>query len=399
MQVFMKNINCLFIPFFLTFFFVLCFEIAAKNTIEPGAQQFQDYLHLLKGKNVGAVVNQSSLVNNVQLIDTILAKGIVILKIYSPEHGFKGKTDAGSMVTDEMYNNKIPIISLYGRKTKPTAEDMKGIDIMLFDIQDVGVRFYTYLSTLNNIMEACAENNISLIVLDRPNPNGFYIDGPVMEEKFKSFVGMHPVPVVYGMTIGEYACMINGEKWLKNSLKCNLTVIHCKNYDHHSYYQLPVNPSPNLRSMRAIYLYPSLAFFEGTKVSEGRGTDFPFLAIGHPDYPDHTFSFVPESIEGAKENPKLNGQVCYGVDLRNYGIDSLKNYGHINLQFLIEMYRKLNLGTDFFNDYFDKLAGTSNLRVDIISGKTIEEIRSSWQPALEEFKKIRAKYLLYPDFE
>jgi uncharacterized protein YbbC (DUF1343 family) len=399
MQNFMKKVIGLSIFLLLFSFTVHSVELQEEQKTEPGACQFQDYLFLLQGKKVAAIVNGASLVNKVQLIDTLLSLDIKITKIFSPEHGFKGKADAGSVIKDELYNNTIPVISLYGKKIMPSSEDMDGIDIMVLDLQDVGVRFYTYLSTLHYVMTACAKKNIPLIILDRPNPNGFYIDGPVLEEKYKSFVGLHPVPVVYGMTIGEYACMINGEKWLEDSLICNLTVIQCKNYDHNTYYELMVNPSPNLRTMRAIYLYPSLAFFEGTVVSEGRGTYFPFLIIGHPDYPSKNFSFVPESIKGMSESPKFKGQTCYGIDLRDYNIDSLKIKREINLQFLINMYQNLNLGEDFFNDYFDKLAGCSDLRNEIASGKSEKEIRISWKPGLDKFKKIRAKYLLYPDFK
>jgi len=395
----MKKAIGLYIFIFLILLQVHSVEKQEEQKTEPGASQFSDYLSLLQRKKVGAVVNGASLVNKVQLIDTLLSRGILITKIFSPEHGFKGKVDAGSLVSDETYNNTIPIISLYGKKLIPSSEDLKDIDIMLFDLQDVGVRFYTYLSTLHYVMKACAENNIQLIILDRPNPNGFYIDGPVLDEKFKSFVGLHPVPIVYGMTIGEYACMINGEKWLGDSLSCNLTVIKCKNYNHNSYYDLIVNSSPNLTTMKAVYFYPSLALFEGTVVSEGRGTYSPFLVIGHPDYPSKIFSFVPESIKGMSESPKFKGQTCYGIDLRDFNIDSIKIKREIDLQFLINMYQNLNLGESFFNDYFDKLAGSSDLRTDIVSGKSEKEIRTSWKSGLDEFKKIRAKYILYPDFK
>lgn len=373
-------------------------EITDTNTIEPAAYQLNSYLFLLKGKKVGAVINQTSKIDKTNLIDSLQSIGIQITKIFTPEHGFEGKTDAGSAIDDQKYRNAIPIVSLYGKKIIPSSDDLKGTDIMLFDLQDVGVRFYTYLSTLNYVMQACAENHLQLIVLDRPNPNGFYIDGPVLEEKFRSYVGLNPVPVVYGMTIGEYALMINGERWLRDSLVCQLTVIRCLNYRHDLYYQLPVNPSPNLRNMKSVYLFPSIAFFEGTTVSEGRGTEFPFLMIGYPDFPDHSFSFVPKSTDGA-ENPKLKGVTCYGYDLRKLNIDSLLTLRCIDLKFLIEMYNKLKFSSTFFNDYFDKLAGNQELRTDIISGKSEEEIRDSWKPGLEKFKRIRAKYLLYPDFK
>jgi uncharacterized protein YbbC (DUF1343 family) len=248
-------------------------------------------------------------------------------------------------------------------------------------------------------MEACAENSLPLILLDRPNPNGFYIDGPVLKEEFRSFVGMHPVPVVYGMTIGEYALMLNGEGWLKDSLHCELSVIRCKNYTHSSYYSLPVNPSPNLREMKAIYLYPSLAFFEGTIVSEGRGTSSPFLIAGHPDYPDKTFAFTPTKKLASDPSPKLNGKTCYGIDLRSLNLDSLRNKKEIDLTYLTDMYTALQKRQDFFIDYFDLLAGSDKLRNQIKDGESIEKIKTSWQTEIEEFKKIRAKYLLYPDFQ
>jgi uncharacterized protein YbbC (DUF1343 family) len=399
MQSIMKNIHGLCVYLFLLSWCLFSTVIQAQKIIEPGASQLQEYLILLQGKKVGAVVNNASLVNNARLVDTLISRGVSICKIFSPEHGFYGKTEAGQLVDNSLFNNTIPVLSLYGKKVMPSADDLRDIEIMIFDLQDVGVRFYTYLSTLHYVMKACAKNKIPIIVLDRPNPNGFYFDGPVLEDKFRSFVGMHPVPVVYGMTIGEYACMIQGEKWLGDSADCSLTVISCKNYDHSSFYEPTVNPSPNLRCIRAEYLYPSLAFFEGTVVSVGRGTNSPFMVIGHPDYPVKDFSFVPESIAGVSETPPLKDRICFGLDMRDYSIDSLQSNGKIELRFLLEMYQKLNLGKSFFNDYFDKLAGNSSLRKDILSGKSEKEIRNSWQPGLDEFKKIRAKYLIYPDFK
>lgn len=377
-----------------------CSEATDSEKIEPGSMQVDEYIGLLEGKRIAIVANHTSMVGNVHLIDTLIHRSIQIKKIFSPEHGFQGMAEAGVNVDDEDYNRStINVVSLYGSKNKPARSDMEDIDLIVYDIQDVGVRFYTYLSTLHNVMEACAENDLPLIVLDRPNPNGFYIDGPVLEEKYKSFVGMHPVPVVYGMTIGEYALMINGEGWLKNSLKCEIYIIQCKNYEHSSYYSLPVNPSPNLRNMKAIYLYPSIAFFEGTIVSEGRGTNAPFLIAGHPDYPDQTFSFTPAKKKASDPNPKFNGEICYGIDLRSLNLDSVRNRKEIDLTYLVDMYYALQRREDFFIDYFNLLAGTDKLRNQILNGESIEGIKHSWQAELESFKQIRAKYLLYPDFE
>jgi uncharacterized protein YbbC (DUF1343 family) len=394
------------IPFAQIVFLILvlflhgCSDATEKTNIEPGSYQLDKYIGLFKGKNIAIVANHTSMVGKVHLIDTLNKLGVRISKIFSPEHGFYGIAEAGVNVNDENYNQSpISVVSLYGSKKKPSNSDMEDIDLVVFDIQDVGVRFYTYLSTLHYVMEACAENNLPLIVLDRPNPNGYYIDGPVLQEEYKSFIGMHPVPLVYGMTIGEYALMINGEGWLKDSVQCELSVIRCNNYKHSSYYTLPENPSPNLRDMKAIYLYPSLALFEGTIVSEGRGTSAPFLIAGHPDYPDKTFTFTPEKKKATDPNPKLNGKKCYGIDLRSISLDSIRNKKELNLTYLMDMYISLQKRKDFFIDYFDLLSGTNKLRDQIIEGESIENIKKSWQAEIEEFKKIRIKYLLYPDFE
>lgn len=375
-------------------------QIKEQSKITPGIYNMEEYLKNIQSKKVGIVANLASVIENTNLIDTLLESGINITKIFAPEHGFMGKVEAGGKVSDQSYSNKnIPIISLYGKSKKPLPATLSDIDVMIFDLQDVGVRFYTYISTLHYLMEACAEENIPLIILDRPNPNGFYIDGPVLEHKYRSFIGMHPVPVVYGMTIGEYALMINGEKWLKNSVKCNITIIKCKNYTHNSFYDITVKPSPNLGDMRAIYLYPSIAFFEGTVVSEGRGTDFPFVVTGHPDYSLQNFSFTPAPKPGASLSPKFNGKKCYGLDLRDLPLDSLRKMKQLELSFLLDFYADLNLGERFFIPFFDQLAGTDKLRKMIIANKSEDEIRESWKSEINEFKKIRAKYLLYPDFE
>jgi len=287
---------------------------------------------------------------------------------------------------------------LYGNHKKPAKADLQNIEIMIFDIQDVGVRFYTYISTLANVMEACAENDIPLIVLDRPNPNGYYVDGPLLEPAFTSFVGLHPIPIVYGLTIGEYATMVNGEKWLQGGKQCSLTIIKCDNYTHNSRYQLPVRPSPNLQDMKAIYLYPSLCLFEGTVVSVGRGTDKPFKVFGHPQLSNGSIIFLPEPIKGISEDPLLKGLLCSGHNVEK-DAEKIKKQGHLQLTWILDAYNDFGAKTEFFNPYFDKLAGNSKLRQQIIAGKSVAEIRKSWQPELDTFKKTRKKYLLYPDFE
>ncbi len=372
---------------------------AAKETILPGAYQVSEYLPLLKGKNVGIVANHTSLLNSTHIVDSMLSLGIKVVKAFGPEHGFRGDQPDGKEINSGMDKKTgVNVISLYGNHKKPTKADLEGIDIMIFDIQDVGARFYTYISTLTYVMEACAENNIPLIVTDRPNPHGYYVDGPVLDPAFSSFVGLHSVPVVYGMTIGEYATMVNGEKWLKGGISCKLTVIECANYNHNSRYQLPVRPSPNLQDMKAIYLYPSLCLFEGTVVSVGRGTDSPFKIYGHPKFGIGSYVFIPKPIPGVSENPPLKGQQCFGQNLSG-AAELIKNDGQLELAWLLETYKMLHTQTEFFSAYFDKLAGSSKLREQIIAGKTETEIRDSWQADLDKFKKIRKKYLLYPDFE
>lgn len=368
-----------------------------STNIITGAERVALYQPQLKGKKVALVVNQTSIVKNKHLVDTLLKLGIDVKVVFAPEHGFRGKADAGEKVDDTKDTKTgLPIMSLYGKKKKPTADDLKEIDVVVFDIQDVGVRFYTYISTLHYIMEACAEHKKPLIVLDRPNPNAYFIDGPMLDPAFKSFIGMHPVPVVYGMTIGEYGQMINGEGWLPNQIKCELTVIPCKNYTHDSYYSLPVKPSPNLPNDRSILLYPSICFFEGTTLSLGRGTDKQFQVIGHPKL-NSDFSFTPMPNEGAKD-PLLNGQKCYGEDLSNVTTGSIINAKKINLSYLIDYHKKMkSIGEKYFLDnlFMDKLAGTDTLRKQIEAGKTEDEIRKSWQQGLDAFKKVRSKYLLY----
>ncbi len=363
-----------------------------------GAQRIALYYPYLEGKRVATVVNQTSRVGEAHLVDTLLTMKVNVAKIFAPEHGFRGDADAGEHINNGIdAKTGLPIISLYGKNRKPSQEQLEGIDIVVFDIQDVGARFYTYISTLHYVMEACAELGIPVIVLDRPNPNGHYVDGPIREEEFKSFVGMHPVPVVYGMTIGEYATMINGEKWLKDGIRAELTVIECKKYNHETFYELPVKPSPNLPNIRSILLYPSLCFFEGTTVSVGRGTDKQFQIYGHPEDHVGSYKFTPSPMAGAKY-PKHDGKQCFGASLETATLGSIFDKKQLNLEYLLGMYKRLNTKeVKFFNDnnFFEKLAGTSNLRKQIKAGMNEVEIRNTWKEGLEKFKKIRAKYLLY----
>ncbi len=372
-------------------------EMNTKKEIITGADQPDIYLKDIGNKKIGIVSNQTSILEKnretIHLVDFLYKKiPNQLLAVFAPEHGFRGKADAGEHINNEIdEKTKLPIISLYGKNKKPTKEQLKGIELMIFDIQDVGVRFYTYISTLHYIMEACAENNIKLLVLDRPNPNAHYIDGPFLEKKHESFVGMHPVPLVYGMTIGEYAKMINGENWLQNNQKCNLEVIRLQNYSHQNKYDLPVNPSPNLPNATSVNLYPSLAFFEGTNVSCGRGTNMQFQIFGSPFLSEKKFPFrfTPKPNLGAKY-PKHNGKICYGKDLRKS--DFLKE---INLNWLIKTYKNTKNKSEFFNPFFTKLAGTKKLQKQIESDLTEKQIKNSWQEDLKKFKEIRKKYLLY----
>jgi len=371
-------------------------EKAEKNTsIVVGAERMDLYVPLLKDKKVAIVGNQTSQVNGVHLVDTLLRWGISIAKIMTPEHGFRGTADAGAHVADGVDDvTGLPLVSLYGSHKKPTAEDLKGIDMVVFDIQDVGARFYTYISTMHYVMEACAEQYIPMVILDRPNPNGFYVDGPILQVENKSFVGMHPVPIVHGMTIGEYAGMINGEQWLANGVQCKLYVVECEGYDHTKRYELPIAPSPNLPNMQAIYLYPTLCLFEGTVMSCARGTDFPFQAIGCPTFADKSFSFVPRSKSGAS-SPKYKDETCYGRDFQNIPTDS---FGQLDIDTWIDLYKNYTGTKPFFISFFTKLAGTVELQKMIESGKTSNEIRATWTDGLKKFKQMRQKYLLYADF-
>lgn len=369
--------------------------LGARQFPIPGAYQIDQYKSQLEGKSVAVLANQTSVVGQKHLVDTLLALGINIKVIFAPEHGFRNLADAGETIEDGRdIETGIPIISLYGNHLKPTKDDLAGIDVVLFDIQDVGARFYTYISTLHYLLESCAENNVKCIILDRPNPNGFYFDGNIPDTAHRSFVCIDPVPVVHGMTVGEYAQMLNGEGWLKGGVKCDLTVIKCRNYIHSTLYELPVKPSPNLPNQTSIYLYPSLCFFEGTVLSLGRGTAFPFQVYGSPYLADKGFSFTPGSVPGAK-NPPLLGIKCFGKDLRGAISIHLVPKPALNLSWLITAYKDFPYKDKFFTSYFDVLAGGPVLREQIQKGMSPEQIRATWKEGLEKFGKIREKYLLY----
>ena len=368
-----------------------------ENCYKPAADRPELYLKLLKNKNIAVVANQTSLLaDKTHLVDFLVKNNIKIKEIFAPEHGFRGNADAGEHVKNGIdTKTRLPIVSLYGDNKKPKAEQLQGVDLILFDIQDVGVRFYTYISTLSYVMEAAAENNIEVIVLDRPNPHDGYTDGPVLKEKWTSFVGLHKVPVVYGLTIGEYGKMVNGEKWLKNGVQAKYTIIPMLNYHKKQRYPISEKPSPNLPNDQSINLYPSLCFFEGTQVSIGRGTDFPFQVFGSPWLKNHPFKFTPKPNFGAKD-PFLNGKICNGKDLRNYPEIKEK----LDLSFVINAYKNFDKKSqEFFlkNLWFDTLAGTDELRKQIISGKSEEEIKNSWKQDLQNFEKIRTKYRIYQD--
>lgn len=379
-------------------------EGQAENVLPPiitGAERTSAYFPMLAGKRIAFAGNHTSLLERVHMVDTLLSSGFNIVRVFSPEHGFRGTAAAGEWVDSEKDSvTGLQIISLYGSNRRPAPGQLDGIDIIVFDIQDVGVRFYTYISTMTYLMEAAAKQGIPMLILDRPNPIGHYVDGPLMESKHSSFVGLHPVPVVHGMTIGEYALMANGEGWLEDGRKCDLHVIGMENYNHTRLYTLPVPPSPNLPNMRAIYLYPSLCFFEGTAISVGRGTDSPFQIFGHPalDHENYNYRFTPQSLTAAPNPPEL-GNLCFGTDLRTMSFDDLENINQIRLKYLLGVYEDFSPKDRFFNSYFERLSGTDSLRNQIISGVEEKQIRAGWATGIERFKRIRSKYLLYPDFE
>ena len=375
----------------LTLICLLIATVSLAQNIKTGAENYEKYLPLLKGKSIGIVTNQTSIVGEkTHLVDFLLSKNVKIKTIFAPEHGFRGTADAGEHLNDEMdAKTGLQIVSLYGKNSKPKPEQLLGIDVVVFDIQDVGSRFYTFISTLHIVMEACAENNVPIIVLDRPNPVGSIVDGPILEKEFVSFVGMDAIPILHGMTFGEYAKMLNGEKWLKNGVQCKLTVIECKNYKREMPYHLPVKPSPNLPNDQSINLYASLCLFEGTNVSMGRGTETQFQIYGSPYLPKSDFVFTPKPNFGAKE-PTYNGVLCYGEDLTKY-----PKLDKIELKWLIKAYNTTSDKSRFFNKFFTRLAGTKKLQEQIETGVSEEGIRNSWKEGLDNFKKIRANYLIY----
>ena len=367
-----------------------------KSPLQIGAARTEQYLPALEGKRVGLLVNHTSILpregKDIHLLDFLLEQGVEVTTIFAPEHGFRGTADAGEKVASgKDPKTGLPVVSLYGNNKKPRPEQLENIDVLLFDIQDVGARFYTYISSMHYAMEACAENGKTFMVLDRPNPHGHYVDGPVLEPEFRSFVGMHPIPVVHGLTVGELAKMINSEGWLSGGIQCALKVIPMANYTHSTSYTLPVKPSPNLPNQQAIQLYPSLCFFEGTPMSIGRGTPFPFQVIGYPREKFGDFSFTPESTPGAAKHPKHEDKKCYGVDLRQAPAPT-----QLDLSYLIGYYEKYEAKDAFFTSFFDLLAGTDKLRAQIKEGASEAEIRESWMPELEDYKALRQKYLLYP---
>ncbi|MBW8332820.1 MAG: DUF1343 domain-containing protein [Prolixibacteraceae bacterium] len=406
----MKTIHSILVLTFVFAVFISCGNTPEKQSnaesqsIKTGAEQTEKYVSLLKDKRVAIVANQTSVIGRTSLVDSLKSLGVNIVKIFGPEHGFRGTASAGAVVSDSIdAKTGIPEISLYGKKSKPSKEDLANVDLVIFDIQDVGARFYTYINLLARVMEACAENSKELIILDRPNPTGFSVDGPILDMKLKSGIGMFPIPITHGMTVGELARMYNGEGWLANKTQCKIIVIQVENYSHNMQYTLPVAPSPNLNTQQSILLYPSLCLFEGTIISQGRGTHFPFTVLGNPDLKGkYEFSFTPVSIKGMSETPLHQDKVCYGLDLRMYDNGEFLKTGQINLKWLIDMYKAYPHKEKFFDfkqsnqmGNFDKLAGTTQLKEQIIAGKSEKEIRESWEPGLSDFKKLRTTYLLY----
>lgn len=374
-------------------------------SILTGADQTNAYLPYLRGKRVGMVVNPTSIIGRRPSVDSLVSLGVNIVRIFGPEHGFRGNASNGAKVADEVdAKTGIPVISLYGKANKPTREQLADIDVLIYDIQDVGARFYTYINTLDHVMEACAENNKELMILDRPNPNGYVVDGPILEDHLHSGIGMHRIPITHGMTIGEFAQLINGEGWLPNRAQCKLRIIKVANYAHDKPYELPVSPSPNLNTQQSILLYPSICLFEGTIVSQGRGTYMPFTVLGAPALKgQYDFTFRPVSLKGMSETPLHQDTDCYGLDLRKYDVAKLRKTGRLNLSWLMELYKAYPDKERFFDarqskqmGNFDKLAGTENLKKQIIAGTSEAEIRRSWEPGLSAFKTLRKKYLLYP---
>jgi uncharacterized protein YbbC (DUF1343 family) len=380
-------------------------DTASQQGIQTGAEQTDKYLPLIQGKRVGILANPTTVIGKTHLVDSLIKRGVKITKAFGPEHGFRGNASAGIKVGDEIDEaTGIKIVSLYGKKRKPSAEDLADLDIMIFDVQDVGCRFYTYINVLRDVMEACAEHKKPLLILDRPNPNGYLIDGPILDMRLKSGIGQFPIPMTHGMTIGEFAHMINGEGWLPEGMKTDITVIPVQNYTHEMAYELPVKPSPNLNTQQSILLYPTLCLFEGTIVSQGRGTYMPFSVLGAPLLKGkYDFEFTPKSIKGMAETPLHQNQACYGLDLREFDTDHFRKTGRIQIEWMIELYKAYPAKDKFFDrsqskqmGNIDYLAGVYEFRKQIESGATAEEIRATWEPGLSQYKEMRKKYLLYP---
>lgn len=370
------------------------FACSQAQDLQLGAERMDEYLPDLAGKRVALVVNQTSVINNTHLVDTLIARGINVVKVMAPEHGFRGEAPDGAKIDDAKDEKTgLPIISIYGRNKKPTPEMLEDVDVILFDIQDVGIRFYTFIGTMHYVMEAAAENNKEVIVLDRPNPNGMYIDGPVKDDDVNGFVAMHAIPIVHALTVGELAQMINGEGWLENGVKSKLKIVSMQSWDHKATYSLPIKPSPNLPNDNAIALYPTLGLFEGSVVSVGRGTDFPFEVIGHPDYSKGTFSFTPQPNGGSKY-PPMEGELCQG---KYFGDSEAPR--ELSLQYLLDYHADIKDDTTFFRSYIDLLSGTEDFRKQVEAGWSEQEIKATWQPKLDAYKAMRKKYLLYPDFD
>ena len=377
------------------------------NNTEPirtGAEQTEKYLPLLKGKRIAIMANPTTIIGNTHLVDSLKSLGINIVKVFGPEHGFRGNASASEEVNDEVDKKTgIPIISLYGKKNKPSKEDMADVDILIYDLQDVGCRFYTNINALSRLMDACYENGKEMLILDRPNPNGYLVDGPILDMKYRSGIGMFPIPMSHGLTVGEFAQMANGEGWLTNKVKCNITIIPVANYNHDMNYVLPVAPSPNLNTHQAIMLYPSTCMFEGVYLNHGRGTYYPFTVLGSPELKGiYDFSYTPTGIKGMAETPLFMNQVCYGLDLRNYNIEQLKETKQINLKWIMELYKAHPYKEKFFNSSLsnqmgtiEKLIGSGQFRQQIIDGASEATIRASWEPGLSQYKEMRKKYLLY----
>jgi uncharacterized protein YbbC (DUF1343 family) len=400
----MRLIYAIFLLTNISFYFSATAQKTGTKTIITGADQTEKYIGELKNKRVAILANPTTIIGKKHLVDSLLKRGVNIVKVFGPEHGFRGNASNGDKVKDEKdAATGIKIISLYGAKHKPSAADLADVDIMIFDIQDVGCRFYTYINVLKDVMDACAENNKLLLILDRPNPNGYLVDGPVLDMRYTSGIGKFPIPIAHGMTIGEFAQMLNGEGWLQNKIKCKIKIIPVANYTHDMPYTLPVNPSPNLNTPQSILLYPSTCLFEGTILNHGRGTYFPFTVLGAPALKNkYSFSFTPVSLAGMSETPLYMNEVCYGIDLRNYNVTELRKTNRINLQWMMELYKAYPYKDKFFDrtqskqiGNIDGLAGDAEFKKQIIAGKTEKEMQDSWEPKLSQYKLMRKKYLLY----